>query len=191
MRLTYGTHADIPYLRCRRECVSSVRRSQKGISLSSGQFCKFCKNVKPRISFDFSRLLIWAFVNWIRFCFCFCILIYKVGEGERNPENFSFYFLIFALISVSLTNTSPSSMYMSSTDLRFRGRNGRLGNNTTVDLSKNSCLPFTAAKRSTNYDRWHIWNDICNWWESLKCVGHLLIGRTLAVSGWSSQRSSS
>jgi hypothetical protein len=41
----------------------SVRSSQKGISLSRGQFCKFCKNVKPRISFDFNRLLFWAFAK--------------------------------------------------------------------------------------------------------------------------------
>ena len=40
-----------------------VRSCQKGISLSRGQFCKFCKKVKPRISFDFDRLLYWAFAK--------------------------------------------------------------------------------------------------------------------------------
>ncbi len=43
--------------------ITSDRSSQKGISPSRRHFYFLFKKVKPRISFDFNRLLFWAFVK--------------------------------------------------------------------------------------------------------------------------------
>jgi hypothetical protein len=39
---------------------TSIRSSQKGISLSRKQFWYLIKKVKVRISFDINRLFVWA-----------------------------------------------------------------------------------------------------------------------------------
>ena len=43
--------------------VGLVRSSRKGISLSRSDFRFFFRKAKPRITFDFNRLFLWAFAK--------------------------------------------------------------------------------------------------------------------------------